>query len=152
MNSFWTGKARRRRISSGFTLTEVVVSLAISLVTITSITSAYITMAKRSEWSGCMAAANSALASRMEQVRAARWDPRASPAIDELVSANFPQTVKALDVPLTQDKPTYVTNTTTIHLIRSSPPLRMIRVDCTWQFSGGKVYTNSLVAYRSPDP
>ena len=79
-----------RRRCGGFTLEEVVVSVAISALTIGGVSTGYVTTTKRAEWSTYSAAAQSAALQQIEQARAAKWEPLALPATDELVGANFP--------------------------------------------------------------
>ncbi len=43
----------------------------------------------------------------------------------------------------------YGTNTTTILTISTNPPLKLVRVDCTWTYPGRGVYTNSVFTYRA---
>ena len=133
-------------------MAEVVISLAISVVAIGSIWSAYINNSKILGKSVRTAAANALLVQRMEQIRGARWDTRAWPLIDELVATNFPTTVQLLNLPNSSTNLVYATNTTTIKSIKTSPPMRLITVECTWKDDNGIVYTNSIVAYRSPAP
>lgn len=144
-------KAASRRRCAGFSLEEVVVSMAISALSIGGISTGYIMSAQRAELSGCSQAANSLALQRIEQVRAAKWDPLAYPAVDEVVSGNFPVVVQPLDLPMAGTNALYATNVTTITLVSANPPLKMIRSECTWRFMDRGVFTNTLTIYRSPD-
>ena len=139
-----------RRGCAGFTIEEVVVSMAISLITIGGVATGYVTTSKRAEWSTYSAAAQSAALQQVEQVRAAKWEPLALPARDELVSANFPVTTAKLDLPGASSTVAYVTNRTTITTLSVNPPLKMIQVDSSWSFLARGPFTNSVVTYRSP--
>jgi type II secretory pathway pseudopilin PulG len=147
--------ALRLRGSPGFTLAEVVISLGISITVIAAVMCAYILTSKAAAKSACSAAANAALVRQMEQVRSARWDIRASPAIDELVAFNATTNVVNLNIPISNSAGSVytATNYTTVQLIRATPPLRSIRIDCAWMVPSASttVYTNSLVSFRGPD-
>jgi len=132
-------------------LEEVVVSMAISALSIAGISTGYIMSAQRAEWVGCAQAANSLARQRIEQVRAARWDPLAYPAVDEVVSNNFPVLVQSLDLPMAGTNAVYATNVTTITTVSLNPPLKRIRSECTWRFMDRGVFTNTITIYRSPD-
>ena len=149
----WKQPVSRRRAArrcGGFTLEEVVVSMAISALTIGGVASGYVTTNKRAEWSTYSAAAQSAALQQIEQARAAKWDPLALPATDELVSANFPVTTAKLDLPGASGTVAYVTNRTTITRLSVDPPLKLIRVDSSWSFQSRGPFTNSVTTYRSP--
>jgi hypothetical protein len=145
-----------------FTLVEVVMSLAISVVVIGSVWTAYITNGKFVAKTIASGAANAALIDRTEQIRGAKWDLRGATQVDELISANFPVTIQVLNLPvnvMTQfvagaavriTNTVYATNTTTISQLSASPPLRMIRTDCTWKDRNGVLHTNTVITYRSP--
>ncbi|MEW6305451.1 MAG: hypothetical protein AB1705_18395 [Verrucomicrobiota bacterium] len=137
--------------NQAFTLAEVVISAAISALTIGGIIYGYIMSAQRAEWSAYSLAAQSAATLRLEQTRAARWDTQATPQVDELVSANFTNLVVDLDLPTASGLRTRATNYTTITTVTTDPPLKFIRVDCVWQFTTGKVFTNTAATFRSPD-
>jgi hypothetical protein len=109
----------------------------------------YVMSAQSAEWSAYNLAANSLAIQRLEQTRAAKWDRQASPLVDELT--NFPTVVEILDIPISGTNIVYATNVTTITAVSTHPPLKMIRVDCSWRFSSGQVFTNSVMTYRAPD-
>ncbi len=136
---------------AAFTLAEVVVSAAIAAMSVAGIVYGYTQSTKRAEWSGYSLAAQALAVQRLEQTRASRWDPDAG--VDQLVSANFPIQTVVLDIPVIGTNAAYATNVTTITSISTNPPLlRMIRVDCTWIFpTTGRVFTNTVATYRSPD-
>ena len=143
-------KPARNRHCGGFTLEEVVVSMAISAITIGGVATGYGTTTKRAEWATYSAAAQSAALQQIEQARAAKWEPLALPATDELVSANFPVTTVKLDLPGAGGTVAYVTNRTTITSLSVNPPVKMIRVDSTWSFLSRGPFTNTVTTYRSP--
>lgn len=142
---------RTFRRCAGFSLEEVVVSMAISAISIAGISSGYVMSAKRAELSGCSQAANSMALQRLEQVRSAHWDTLAYPAVDEVVSANFPVVVQPLDLPTSGTNAVYGTNVITISTVSANPPIKLVRSQCTWQFPGRGVFTNTITIYRTPD-
>lgn len=134
----------------GFTLAEVVISLALAAMMIGGIVYGYTMSAIRAEWSSYSLAAQALAVQKIEQTRAARWLPQVNNPIDELIPANFPSPQRVtLDVPQTGQS-VYATNFTTISDVTVNPPLRMIKVDCIWSFRG-KRFTNSIATYRAPD-
>ena len=135
----------------GITLVEVVISIAITGISLGAIVAGYIYSAKVAEWSAYSLAANSLAMQRLEQCRAAKFDVLTTPIVDELVQANFPNKPEILDLPRNGDNVTYATNYTTITTVSANPPLKMIRVDCVWPFKGQGVYTNTFVTYRAAD-
>lgn len=141
----------RRAGTAGFTLAEVGMAAAIALMTVAGIIYGYTQSSQRAEWSGYSLAAHAAATQRLEQTRACRWDTETG--VDQLVAANFPQQVVLLDIPVVGTNAFYGTNVTTITTISATAPqLRMIRVDCTWRFpTTQRVFTNTVVTYRSPD-
>lgn len=134
-----------------FTLIEVVIATGTAALTIGSSIYAYVLSTRRAEWSAHSLAAHSLAMQRMEQSRAAKWDPMGYPPVDELVSSNFPTRVDILDIPISGTNIAYATSVTSVATITANPPLKRIRVDCTWSFVNGRVFTNSIVSYRAPD-
>jgi hypothetical protein len=134
-----------------FTLAEIIIASCLGMITIGASIYGYVLSAKRAEWSGYSLAANSLAMQRIEQARACKWDPLAFPAVDELVSTNYPMQINILDIPTTGTNIVYATNFTAITMVQANPPLKMIRVDCCWMFLNKGPYTNTLVSYRAPD-
>lgn len=124
---------------------------AIAAMTVAGILYGYTQSSKRAEWSSYSLAAQAMAVQRLEQTRACRWDTETG--VDQLTSANFPTQVMLMDIPVIGTNGFYGTNVTTITTISAtSPQLRMIRVDCTWKFpTTGRVFTNTVATYRSPD-
>ena len=135
----------------GFTLVEVVISMAVGAVLMLAIVRGYILSAKRAEWSAYSLAAQSLALQRLEQARACKWDPEAITPVDELLSTNFQAQVNILDIPYASSNYVYATNFTTISSISTTPPLKQVQVECVWGFTNGKKFTNTVVTYRSPD-
>ena len=142
---------KEHRRSLAFTLVEVVVSSAVAAVIIAGCVAGYVLSARRAEWSAYSLAANSHAVMRLEQCRAAKWDPMSYPPVDELVAGNFPPQTNLLDVPISGDRLPYATNFTTITEVSQNPPLKMIRIECHGPFARTRHFTNVVVTYRSPD-
>jgi hypothetical protein len=121
-------------------------------MTLGSLITGYVWSATVAQRSVCSLAANSMAMQRIEQARAARWDSMRSPPVDELVSSNFPQVVRALDLPITGSNVVYGTNVVTITTVSSSPPLRLIRSETRWALPNMlQTATNTVFVYRGPD-
>jgi prepilin-type N-terminal cleavage/methylation domain-containing protein len=133
----------------GFTLAEVLIALGILGISLGGILTVYIRSAVSSDWSAHSVSAQMTALSGLEQCRAAKFDPRGSPPTDELVSTNFPQRTYVLDVGTSVGQRTYSTNTTTILTLSTNPPLKMVRVECTWFYPRKGLFTNSAVTYRA---
>lgn len=136
----------------GFTLAEVVIAASIAAISIGGIIYGYIMSAQRAEWAAYAMAAQALAMQRVEQSRAAKWDVESTPTLDQVVPANFPIQVSILDIPISGTNVVYATNFTTITTLSTTPPLKSIQVDCVWFWSvGGRLFTNTIVTYRSPD-
>ena len=147
----WRRANRQISRCSGISLVEIVISIAISGVSISAIVAGYLYSARAAEWSAYSLAANSLAMQRLEQCRAAKFDVLTTPITDELVPGNFPNQEQVLDVPRSSGNIAYATNYTTITLVATNPPLKMIQVDCVWRFKNEGLFTNSLITYRAPD-
>jgi type II secretory pathway pseudopilin PulG len=137
------------RANSAFTILEVVFSLAILGISLGGILTLYVRSAQRADWSGYSVSAQMMALSGLEQCRAAKYDPHGSPPTDALVMTNFPLRVDILDPGAVNCITSYGTNTTTILTISTNPPLKLVRVDCTWTYPGRGVFTNSVFTYRA---
>lgn len=138
--------------AGAFTLAEVVIAIALSAMILASLITGYLTTARRAEWTAMSEAAQLKVVNRLEQVRAARWDPLAVPPVDLLVASNFPVLLEELFTPLGGTNVTLATNIVTIAQISTKPPIKLVRVECHWRFLDRRLYTNSLMLYRYPDP
>ena len=148
----YSGSSPPRGFTKAFTLVETVVSILVVGIMLSGLFSLYTQSAVRAEWSAFSLAGQMMALRGLEQTRAAKWDPRASPSIDELVAANFTNVVDVLDLGPNGGSITYATNVTTIQTISVNPPLKAISVECTWPFPRrNKTYTNSVFTYRASD-
>jgi prepilin-type N-terminal cleavage/methylation domain-containing protein len=136
----------------GFTFVEMLTAMAIAGITVAGVTSGFMQVLLQGQSSAYSLAAHSQALRGLEQARAAKWDPMASPPKDELGSnTNLPPDPQILDLPMQGNNITYATNRVFIRTISDRPPLRQIKVECTWTFMNRRVFTNSIVTYRAPD-
>jgi prepilin-type N-terminal cleavage/methylation domain-containing protein len=134
-----------------FTLMEVVFSLAIVGLAAGGIITGYVQSARVTDWQAHSLAAESLAMQRIEQCRAAKWDTRSFPPVDQLTASNFPVVTKQMDLPTVSTNASFATIYTTISTVSANPPLRMMQADCVWQFTGRGWFTNTVVTYRAPD-
>ena len=137
----------------GFTLAEVVVAIAIATLSFGGVIYGYVLTADRAEWSAYSLAAQSLAMQGVEQARAAKWDPKAWPPVDELGLTNYAE-VDTLDVPVS-GVPVLATNYISVSLVSQSPPLRQLRADCVWSLNNGRrsrgPFTNTVFTLRTAD-
>ena len=147
------GDARRRpqSMQQAFTLAEVLMATLIFGISLAGILGVYVQCATRTDWSSTSVAAQLKAQSGLEQCRAAKYDPTGNPPIDNLMSSNFPTQVYVLDQAAGTGVSIYGTNITTIALLSTNPPLKLVRVDCIWFSRRGRLYTNTAITYRAPD-
>ena len=130
-------------------LIETVVAIAIATLVLSGLITGFVQAARQTEISAYMLAAQAQASQGLEQTRAAKWDLSGTTPVDQLT--NSPNVVQTLDIPSSSSRPIYGTNITTISTISSNPWLKMVQVDCVWTFSDGRIFTNSIYSYRSPD-
>jgi prepilin-type N-terminal cleavage/methylation domain-containing protein len=135
--------------AKGFTLTEVVVAMAITAGTFAVVFSGYLGTNYRGEWSVYSLAAQSLAQQGIEQARAAKWEPLGWPVVDELGVTNYSQ-VDTLDVPIS-GQPIFATNYISVTTAATNPPLRELRADCVWMLGSRGPFTNTTVTLRAPD-
>ncbi len=139
------------RSRAGFSLVEVTISLSILALVFAGVIAASMQSLQRAEWSAYSLAAQSLASQRLEQIRAAKWDTLAVPQVDRVQEANFPAWREILDVPLSGTNIVWATNYSTIRWVDNDPPYKLVRVECVWAYHNGRVFTNSITTYRSPD-
>lgn len=157
--------------SEGFTLVEVLVTVAVAATAFGMIILAYIQAARRAEWSGYSLAAQSLAIQQLEQARSAVWDPALGK--NEITNLNLigwsynsgtgrgsGYSWAALDLPVTGTNVMRATNYVSVQLLflngSPSPPVQvhMLRVDTVWNFSAGRnkrLCTNTVCTYLAPD-
>jgi len=133
------------------TLVEVAVALAVAGLAVTAIVNGYMFCVNSAEKSALSLAANARANARLEEIRSARWDTASVPAVDQVVTTNFPDQVVILDLSGSGTNVTYATNFTQISQISVAPPLKRIHIDCIWSFKNGRLITNTIETCRAPD-
>src|SRR5256885_9911596 len=126
-------KPGRKQLSLAFTLAEAMISIAVAAISIGGILYGFILFGQRAEWSTCSTAAQLMAMRRLEQTRAARWDPLCyNPTNvnggDDVVPANFPAGITNLDNPFIGTNTGPATKTTTITLVYTNP--KNAHLDC----------------------
>ena len=138
----------------GFTLAEVVISIALAGIAFSGVVYGYVLTSSQAQWSSYSLAAQSLATQGVEQARAAKWDPQAWPSVDELGATNFTQ-VSQLDVPVAAGSVLFATNYISVTAVSAVPPLRQLRADCVWTVPTGSrtrgTYTNTVITLRAPD-
>jgi len=155
---------QKQESCAGFTLIEVIMSLAILTVVMSGVIYGYgqiNRLALSSSWS---LAAQSIALQGLERARSAQWDaqPLSTYSSGLGTGDEWPDTTNAagvlvpvmdtncwLDVPCTGTN-IYVTNYISIQTISQTPPVRQIRSDCVWGFPlTGKLCTNTVISIRA---
>ena len=142
--------AKRNR--SGFTLVESMLSVVIITMLFATIVIGYTRASEYAQWSGYSLAAQAQSTMQLEEFRSVIWDTQATPVVDN--TTNIPTNlVLCLDLPVSGTNVLYATNTATVTAITNGTAVvKMIVVNTTWTLPmTGKHYTNTIVAYRSPD-
>jgi hypothetical protein len=149
--------SRIYRRTSGFTLAEVVVCIAITALMFMGIITAYIHGTYKAEWSGYSLAAQAMAIQQLEQAKSAVWDNNLVPAKIELTNL-VTTTYDKLDLPISGTNCVYATNFTTVSLITLSTnptiSVYMVKVDTVWPFMWKgipRLHTNTIANYYAPD-
>lgn len=151
---------RTARKPKGFTLVEALVSMMVTGVMVTGVVAGYTQCMRQAEWSAYSLAAQSLAMQPIEQARAAKWDPYASPPVDDITNSPWARyagttwtllATNILDIPISGTNIVYATNRTTVRAVSTTPPLKEISVETTWRFMNRGVFTNTVVSYRAPD-
>jgi type II secretory pathway pseudopilin PulG len=161
------------RSAAGFTLAEIVISLAIIVLVLGSVILAYIGSSYRAQWSGYNLAAQALAMQQLEYARAAKWDVLnlGSSSVDEVTQLNLTAwssanggstwtgyTTNTLDLPISGTNCVWATNYCTVtyatNNTTSSNLVHVVQVQTVWPFlwyNKTYLYTNTLVDYISPD-
>ena len=128
--------------------------MAIASLTFGGVLFGYVRTTDHAQWSAYSLSAQSLAGQAVEQVRAARWDPQASPAVDQLGCTNFVRAEQLDAAP--SGSPVWATNYISITPVSTDPPLRQLRADCVWSMAsrGGKLrgpFTNTVITLRTTD-
>jgi prepilin-type N-terminal cleavage/methylation domain-containing protein len=163
------------RKSSGFTLAEVVMAVAIVALIFGSMMVAYMQATRRAQWSGYSMAAQGLAIQQLEQARSATWDPCIP--TNQIFNLNLLSTSNGsasgtflggfygyswtnLDLPCSGSNYVRATNYVRVEMFYanrvSTPPvqIQMIRVDTVWPFvwnNRTNLFTNSIATFTAPD-
>lgn len=155
-----------RQAGAGFTLAEVVISVAILSMVFSGILLGYVQAAKRAEWSGYSLASQAYGIQQLEQARAAVWDISSGTGVNQITNLNLLDwTYSAnayrgyswtnIDIPYSGSNYMRATNfvvVVTNITLSVTPPvwIQSVEVATVWNFKG-KLFTNKLVNYYAPD-
>lgn len=141
--------SEKTRAAAGFTLVEVVISVAILALVIQGVILGYAMSSRHADWSARSLAAQSVASEGAEQARAAKWDTQDLKTGDELGITNYARPGVTLDIPM-KGSAIIVTNYVSVTAFASDPPVRQIRSDCVWPHLG-RWFTNTVILLRAPD-
>ncbi len=166
----WLGaSADGRRASSGFTLVEVLIATVIVGLVFGGVINCYIQSGVRIEWTGYALAAQSLANQKLEQVRAANWDPTlgvnnltnlnlTSSSYDSSTKTYTGYATAILDVPYSSTNSTLATNFITVQMLSvgaaTNIQMQFVRVDTVWPFifrRGTLYFTNTISTMLAPD-
>ena len=166
----WAGvSVLARRGVGGFSLVEVLIATAIVGLIFGGVINCYIQAGVRIQWTGYSLAAQSLANQKLEQVRAASWDPTIGVnnlTNLNLTAANYDGTTKTytgyttaiLDVPFSSTNFTLATNYITVQLLSvggvTNIQMHFVRVDTVWPFvfrRGSLIFTNTISTMLAPD-
>jgi type II secretory pathway pseudopilin PulG len=134
-----------------FTLIEVAVALAISVLVMTGMFKGYTLASRRAQFSSYQLAANAMAMQQMESIVAATWVISGT-SVTNIFSPSLTNTqINALCLPNTGTNLVYATNFATVQQISTNPPYLMVQVSCVWDFMGMGLFTNTVAALRAPD-
>jgi len=125
--------------------------MGIALGSVLAVMSGYKVSMYRTEWSLNATAAQSLAVQRLEQTRAARWEPNAATPVDELTAVSFPTVMRTLDVPVVGTNTPQARLVTTISTVSTDPPMRWVQVDCIWSIGPRGPFTNTVTTLRGAD-
>ena len=144
----------------GFTLVEVVISLAVLGLVLGTVIFCYIQACQRALWTSYALAAQGLAVNQLEQARAAAMDPNGPVCeITNIAPAGLTTTAATLDLPVpATTNYVWATNYVGIKLVTNSVSplvtLYMVRVDTVWPLKrNGSVqyFSNTAACYYSED-
>jgi prepilin-type N-terminal cleavage/methylation domain-containing protein len=141
----------RGRTAPAFTLIEVVVALAISVLVMTGMFKGYNIASRRAQYSAYQLAASQMAMQQMESIVAATWVVSGT-SVTNILSPTLSGTqVNALCLPNSGTNLVYATNYATVTNISLNPPYIYVQVNCVWSFMGMGTFTNTVAVLRGPD-
>jgi type II secretory pathway pseudopilin PulG len=142
---------RKRGTIPAFTLIEVAVALAISVLIMTGMFKGYTLASRRAQFSSYQLAANAMAMQQMESIVAATWVVSGTSVTNVFNSSLTNTQVAALCLPNSATNLVYATNYATVSQISTNPPYLMVQVSCIWNFMGMGTFTNTVAVLRGPD-
>jgi prepilin-type N-terminal cleavage/methylation domain-containing protein len=134
-----------------FTLIEVAVAMAISVLVMAGMFKGYTLASRRAQFSSYQLAANAMAMQQMESIVAATWVVSGT-SVTNIFSPSLTNTqVSALCLPNSATNLVYATNFATVTQISTNPPYLMVQVSCVWSFLDMGTFTNTVAVLRSPD-
>jgi type II secretory pathway pseudopilin PulG len=134
-----------------FTLIEIAVALAVSVLVMTGMFEGYTMASRRAQFSSFQLAAQAMAMQQMESIVAATWVISGT-SVTNIFSPSLTATqVNALGLPSSGTNLVYGTNYATVTQISTYPPYLMVQVSCVWNFMGMGNFTNTVAVLRSPD-
>lgn len=146
--------------SLGFTLIEVVTSIALLAMVMAGLIYGYLQANWTAQWSSMSLAAQAYASQGAEQARAADWRPRDYPAtngfgtMDEWPGGKSVTNIGYMDIPgvTSTNNQFSVTNIVSVTDYSPNPPIRQIRSQCYWFFpKNNTLVTNTVVLLRAGD-
>jgi prepilin-type N-terminal cleavage/methylation domain-containing protein len=138
-------------MAHAFTLIEVAVALAVSVLVMAGMFQGYTMASRRAQFSSFQLAAQSTAMQQMESIVAATWVISGTSVTNMFSPALTNMQVNALCVPSSGTNLVFATNYATVTQISTYPPYALVQVSCVWNFMGMGTFTNTVAVLRSPD-
>jgi prepilin-type N-terminal cleavage/methylation domain-containing protein len=142
---------QRKGATRAFTLIEVAVALAISVLVMGGMFKGYTMASRRAQFSSYQLAANAMAMQQMESIVAATWVVSGTSVTNIFSPSLTNMQVSALCLPNSATNLVYATNYATVTQVSTNPPYLMVQVRCVWNFMGMGIFTNTVAVLRSPD-
>jgi type II secretory pathway pseudopilin PulG len=134
-----------------FTLIEIAVALAVSVLVMAGMFKGYTMASRRAQFSSFQLAAEAMAMQQMESIVAASWVISGT-SVTNMFSPSLTNTqVNALCVPSSGTNLVFATNYATVQQISTYPPYALVQVSCVWSFMGMGTFTNTVGVLRSPN-
>ena len=134
-------------MAHAFTLIEVAVALAVSVLVMAGMFQGYGIASRQAQFSSYQLAANAMAMQQMESIVAATWVISGT-AVTNIFSPSLTNSqVSALCLPNSGTNLVYGTNYALVKQISVNPPYVLVQVSCVWNFMGMGTFTNNLIKY-----
>ena len=142
---------RKKGAAPAFTLIEVSVALAISVLVMAGMFKGYTMASRRAQYYSYQLAANAMAMQQMESIIAANWVVSGTSVTNVFSPSLTNMQISPLCLPISATNLVYATNYATVTQISTNPPYLMVQVSCVWNFMGMGTFTNTVAVLRSPD-